>query len=393
MTLPDAGTHARDPRYARQHTLKGFGLASQERLAASRVLVVGAGGLGAPVLMYLAAAGVGALSIVDSDRVDITNLHRQLLFGTGDVGRSKLEAAAARIADINPNVVVTLHETRLDAANAASLVDGHDVVIDATDNFPARYAVNDACLLHGVPFVYGSVARFQGQVTVFAAPAGPRPAGPCYRCLFPEPPAPGSVPTCAEEGVLGVTPGIIGLHQATEAIKLLSGIGTPLVGELLLLDLLENDARTIAIAPRADCPACSTRGARRAPPADPSSPTSSMNHVSNPTSFSTPVPQLSAPELAERLRGADAPTILDVRESWEYDIAHLPSSRLIPLVDLQSTVGSLEKDGDYVLLCHHGMRSEMAAQWMQAQGFTRVANLAGGIDGWSTTVDPSVARY
>ena len=389
MTFPDAGTHARHPRYARQHALKGFGLPSQERLAASRGLVVGAGGLGAPVLMYLAAAGVGGLSIVDSDTVDITNLHRQLLFGTGDVGRTKLDAAAARLADINPHVAVVVHETRLDAANAASLVEGHDVVIDATDNFPTRYAINDACLLHGIPFVYGSVARFQGQVSVFAAPGGP-----CYRCLFPDAPAPGSVPTCAEEGVLGVTPGIIGLHQATEAIKLLAGIGTPLVGELLLLDLLENDARTIAIAPRADCPACSARGARNAPPAAGStSPTTSTNHVSNPISFSTPIPQLSAPELAERLQGADAPTVIDVREQWEYDIAHLPASRLIPLVELQTTVGSLDKDGDYVLLCHHGMRSEMAAQWMQAQGFTRVANLAGGIDGWSTSVDSAVARY
>jgi molybdopterin/thiamine biosynthesis adenylyltransferase/rhodanese-related sulfurtransferase len=388
VTTDHAGLHARDPRYARQHALKGFGLPAQERLAASRVLVVGAGGLGAPVLMYLAAAGVGGLSIVDHDRVDLTNLHRQLLFGTGDVGRSKLDAAAARLADLNPNVAVTLHATRLNAGNAASLVDGHDVVIDATDNFPTRYAINDACLLHGVPFVYGSVARFQGQVSVFAAPGGP-----CYRCLFPEPPAPGSVPTCAEEGVLGVTPGIIGLHQATEAIKLLVGIGTPLVGALLLVDLLEHDARTIAIAPRADCPACSARGAQRARPATGSSSPSSTNPVSNPTSFSTPITQLSAPELAERLKGADAPTILDVREQWEYDIAHLPGSRLIPLVELQSTVGSLDKDGNYVLLCHHGMRSEMAAQWMQAQGFSRVANLAGGIDGWSTSVDSAVVRY
>ena len=383
MTASDAGAHARHPRYARQHALKGFGLASQERLANARVLVVGAGGLGAPALMYLAAAGVGALSIVDRDTVDLTNLHRQLLFGTGDVGRSKLDVARERLADINPNVTVATHELRLDASNAAGLVEGHDVVIDATDNFPTRYAINDACLQHGVPFVYGSVARFQGQVSVFAAPAGP-----CYRCLFPEPPAPGAVPTCAEEGVLGVTPGIVGLHQAMEAIKLLSGIGSPLVGSLLLLDLLENDARSIAIAPRADCPSCS--GPRTATTSSLSSSTTSVN---NPISFTTLVPQLSSPELAERLKAANAPTILDVREQWEYDIAHLPASRLIPLTDLQATVGTLDKDGDYVMLCHHGMRSEMAAQWMQAQGFTRVSNLAGGIDGWSTTVDSTVARY
>ena len=386
MTTTDAGTHARHPRYARQHTLKGFGLAAQERLAGSRVLVVGAGGLGAPVLMYLAAAGVGGLSLVDSDRVEGTNLHRQLLFGTGDVGRPKLEAARERLADINPHVALSVHDMRLNASNAAALVEGHDLVIDATDNFPTRYAINDACLMHGVPFVYGSVARFQGQVSIFAAEGGP-----CYRCLFPEPPAPGAVPTCAEEGVLGVTPGIIGLHQATEAIKLLAGIGTPLVGALLLIDLLENETSTIAISRRDGCPSCG--GERAAGPNSLSSSTTGTTQVNNPISFSPLVPQLSAPELAERLKRADAPTILDVREQWEYDIAHLPSSRLIPLSELQGTVGSLDKEGDYVLLCHHGMRSEMAAQWLQAQGFTRVANLAGGIDGWSTAVDSTLARY
>ncbi|HYW31933.1 MAG TPA: molybdopterin-synthase adenylyltransferase MoeB [Gemmatimonas sp.] len=361
-----------DPRYARQLTLRGFGPAAQERLAAARVLVVGAGGLGAPVSMYLAAAGVGAISMVDTDEVDLTNLHRQLLYGTSDVGRRKLDAARERLADINPHVALTLHDMRLTAANASTLIAGHDVVVDATDNFPARYAINDACLQHGVPFVYGSVARFQGQVSVFASGDGP-----CYRCLFPEPPPPGSVPTCAEEGVLGVVPGIVGLHQANETIKLIAGIGTPLVGRLLLLDLLENDFRSIAINRRANCVFHSSPDTR----------------VNSPLSFSSPVPQLTAPELAARLQSENAPQVLDVREQWEYDIAHLPSSRLIPLSELQVAVSSLEKDGDYVLLCHHGMRSEMAAQWLQGQGFTRVANLAGGIDGWVTHVDSTMSRY
>ncbi|MEO7522066.1 MAG: HesA/MoeB/ThiF family protein, partial [Gemmatimonas sp.] len=294
--------HASHPRYARQHALKGFGFAAQERLAAARVLIVGAGGLGAPVAMYLAAAGVGTLTIADEDAVDLSNLHRQLLYGTRDVGRQKLDVARERLEDINPLVTVAIRNTRLNADNAIELVSGHDVVIDATDNFPARYAINDACLTHGIPFVYGSVARFQGQVSVFA-----HADGPCYRCLFPEPPLPGSVPTCAEEGVLGLVPGIVGLHQANEAIKLLAGIGTPLVGGLLLLDLLENDSQVISIDRRADCPACAARDAARL-----SNQQFSRVHVNNPISFSTPVQQLSPQELAEWLKSDRKPTVLDV---------------------------------------------------------------------------------
>lgn len=373
---------ASDRRYARQLVLKGFGLAAQERLAAARVLIVGAGGLGSPASMYLAAAGVGALTLVDSDDVDLTNLHRQLLYGTSDVGRPKLDAARARLADVNPLVEIAVHPVRLNAANAAAIVPGHDLVIDATDNFPTRYAINDACLTHGIPFVYGSVARFQGQVSVFA-----HAEGPCYRCLFPDPPAPGTVPTCAEEGVLGLVPGIIGLHQANEAIKLLAGIGTPLVGRLMLIDLLENDSQVISVHRRADCPACAARESLS------TTSSSSRAHVNNPISFSAPVQQLSAQELAERLKSDNKPTVLDVREQWEYDIAHIPSSRLVPLSELQMTVATLDKNDDFVVMCHSGMRSEMAAQWMQAQGFSRVANLAGGIESWSLTVDPSTPRY
>ena len=370
-----------DSRYARQLVLKGFGADAQAKLARARVLIVGAGGLGSPAAMYLAAAGIGAITLVDADVVELTNIHRQLLYGTADVGRFKTEAAQARLSDINPHVQLSAHTARFDRANAAALVAGHDVVLDATDNFPTRYAINDACLAASVPFVYGSVARFEGQVTIFATPSGP-----CYRCLFPEPPAPGAVPSCAEEGVLGLVPGIIGLHQALETIKLLTGIGTPLAGRLMLLDLLENDTRVITITRRADCTAC---GAADVIPTR----RQAMNVNSGPPSFTQQIPQLSAAELAAQLGSSAPPRVLDVREQWEYDIAHLEGSQLIPLTDLQATVPTLDKSAEYVLLCHHGMRSEMAAQWMAAQGFLKVSNLVGGIDAWSQTVNPDLARY
>ncbi len=357
-----------DPRYARQLVLRGFGPAAQERLANGRILIVGAGGLGSPAASYLAAAGVGTISLVDTDVVDVTNLHRQLLYTTPDVGRAKLDVARERLQAINPQVVVHTHDTRLNALNAAALVAGHDVVIDATDNFPTRYAINDACLAHGIPFVYGSVARFDGQVSVFAAPGGP-----CYRCLFPVMPAPGTVPTCAEEGVLGVVPGIVGLHQATEAIKLLTSIGTPLVGQLLLVDLLAQDSQRIAVAKRHDCPACGD--VRTLSP-----PSMSIQHL-NPA------------DVVALLAGADAPIIIDVREQWEYDLVHLPVSTLIPLNSLSAKASDLDPSRSYALLCHHGMRSEMAANWLMQHGFSRLINIDGGIDAWSMDVDPALPRY
>lgn len=375
-----------DPRYARQLTLRGFGLAGQQRLAAARVLIVGVGGLGSPAAMYLAAAGVGALTLVDSDVVDHTNLHRQLLFGTHDVGRQKLDAARARLHDINPDVDVSTVGVMLDASNALALVQTHDVVIDATDNFPARYAINDACVASGRPFVYGSVARFQAQLSVFATADGP-----CYRCLFPDPPATGSVPTCAEEGVLGVVPGVVGLYQATEVIKLITGIGTALIGQLLLLDLLTNDSQRIAIAKRHACSACGSERhqSRREPNSEPV-------HVAPPSTTSTsvsPTPDVSPRELATRIARGDTLVVLDVREHWEFETAHLPGSVLLPLSELAGSVHTLDRDSDYVVLCHHGMRSAMAVDWLRQQGFTRVSNLTGGIDAWSVTVDPALPRY
>jgi sulfur-carrier protein adenylyltransferase/sulfurtransferase len=366
--------HALEPRYARQVTLRGFGLAAQEKLAAARVLIVGAGGLGSPAAMYLAAAGVGTITLVDSDRVDESNLHRQLLYSTMDVGRDKLEAALDRLQSLNPHVRLGMERGRLNASNARALVQAHDVVIDATDNFPTRYAINDACLETGRAFVYGSVARFEGQVSIFAAPDGP-----CYRCLFPEAPPPGSVPTCAEEGVLGVVPGIIGLHQATEAIKWITGVGTPLVGQLMLLDLLENDSRCISVPRRTDC-SCS-----RPASAGASSPMA--------TPAMTYDPDIEPTELSVRLARRDAVTVLDVREQWEYDTAHIEGSVLIPLGGLPQGAAKLDPAAEYVTLCHHGMRSDMAANWLRQHGFTKVRNLVGGIDAYSAGVDPSIPRY
>ncbi|MCC6245716.1 MAG: HesA/MoeB/ThiF family protein [Gemmatimonadaceae bacterium] len=365
------------PRYARQLTLKGFGVAAQERLAAARVLIVGAGGLGSPAAMYLAAAGVGQITLVDHDVVDVTNLHRQLLYTTADVGRSKLKVAVARLEALNPDVRVHRHDERLTTTNADALVSAHDIVIDATDNFPARYAINDACVRARIPFVYGSVARFEGQVSIFATPGGA-----CYRCVFPEPPIPGSVPTCAEEGVLGVVPGILGLYQATEAVKWIASIGTPLVNRMLLLDLLDHESQSIHISRRTDCRACGAV----VPPL------SSAASSSETVSMDQPI-ELTPAELAMRIVNGDAPMIIDVREAWEFDLANLANSTLVPLSTLPTAVNELEKETEYVVLCHHGMRSEMATSWLRSQGFTRVLNLVGGIDAWSLDVDPQVPRY
>lgn len=369
--------HALEERYGRQHVLRGFGLAAQEKLAAARVLIVGAGGLGSPASMYLAAAGIGGMTLVDTDVVDVTNLHRQLLYTTPDVGLRKLDVAGDRLQSLNPHVDIDVVHVRLTSVNARELVRGHDLVLDATDNFPTRYAINDACLDAQIPFVYGSVARFQGQVSIFAAPGGP-----CYRCLFPEMPAPGSVPSCAEEGVLGVVPGIIGLHQATEAIKWITGIGTPLVGQLMLLDLLENDTQYIGLARRAECPACGQR-----------------NESAQRSTTTTHAPAMSYdPDITPRdlsaiLAAGGAVTVLDVREPWEFDRVHIAGSLLLPLSQLAQLVPSLDRDATYVALCHHGMRSEMAAGWLRQQGFSRVQNLVGGIDAYSVDVDASLPRY
>ena len=371
------------PRYARQHALRELGVVGQEKLGRGRVLIVGAGGLGSPAAMYLAAAGVGTIGLVDVDVVDESNLHRQLLYGMHDVGAVKLDSAQQRLHDINPLVNVRLHHTRISNNNGCEIISGYDIVLDGTDNFPARYAINDACVALGIPFVYGSVARFEGQVSVFAAPDGP-----CYRCLFAEEPAAGTVPNCAEDGVLGILPGLVGLHQSTEVIKWLTGIGRLLAGRLLMLDLLDHSTNEVALARDPECAACGT-GAKSKTTANASGATTPLP----PRVMPETAPEIDVTEVAERLRSGDGMVLLDVREPWEFELARLPNAVLIPLSTLPSAMNELDAEREYVVYCHHGMRSAMAANWLKSHGFQHVFNMTGGIDAWSVNIDRSVSQY
>jgi adenylyltransferase/sulfurtransferase len=368
-------------RYSRHLRLPSVTHLGQRRLKASRVLVVGAGGLGSPVALYLAAAGVGHIGLVDFDDVDITNLQRQLLHGTSDIGRSKLESARDRLLDVNPNVDVALYAERLTSANAMRILRGYDVVVDGTDNFATRYLTNDACVILGIPNVYGSVYRFEGQASVFATREGP-----CYRCLFREPPPPGLVPSCAEGGVLGVLPGMIGTIQANETIKLLMGIGEPLVGKLLLCDALAGGFRTINIPRDPDCPACGTREITELIDYDAfcGTPVAADEDLSG---------DITPRELAERFRRGDIPRVIDVREPHEHAYAKIPHAELIPLARLGTVVPTLDPEAELELHCHSGQRSAWAANQLRALGFSRVRNLVGGIARWSDEVDPTVPRY
>jgi adenylyltransferase/sulfurtransferase len=371
-------------RYSRHLILPEVALQGQRTLKASRVLLVGAGGLGSPLALYLSAAGVGTLGLVDFDVVDPTNLQRQVLHGTKDVGRPKIASARERIADVNPHVHVETYDTQLTSANALEILRDYDVVVDGTDNFPTRYLTNDACVLLGKPNVYGSIFRFEGQASVFATDAGP-----CYRCLFREPPPPGLVPSCAEGGVLGILPGIIGTIQATETIKLLLDIGETLAGRLLLFDALRMKIRTMQLRKDPECPACGTRqirelidyeefcGIRQAARAE----------------AGNAVPEIAPRELADRLRAGDDVTLIDVREPHEWEIARIDGARLIPLGGLAEALPSLESSGDVVVHCKTGVRSAQAVRQLQAAGFSRVWNLAGGIQRWSEDVDPTVPKY
>ena len=369
-------------RYSRHLILPDVGLAGQEKLKAASILLVGAGGLGSPLALYLAAAGVGHLGLVDFDVVDLTNLQRQILHGTKDVGRSKLASARERIADINPNVRVSAFETMLDSSNALDIVRGFDVVVDGTDNFPTRYLVNDACVLLGKPNVYGSIFRFEGQASVFATADGP-----CYRCLFPEPPPPGMVPSCAEGGVLGVLPGLVGTIQATEAIKLILGIGKTLVGRLLLIDALTAEFRTVKLRKNPACPACGTREITALIDYDQFC---GITNASKETDFS--LPEITPRELAERLE-AGTVDLIDVREPHEWEIGRIPGARLIPLGTLAGALSTLDPAREIVVQCKSGVRSARAVRQLQAAGFRRVSNLAGGILRWSDDVDSSVPKY
>ncbi len=369
-------------RYSRHLILPEVGLQGQRRLKGASVLLVGAGGLGSPLALYLAAAGVGRIGLVDFDRVDLTNLQRQVLHGTSQVGRSKLASARERIADLNPHVQVETYETRLTSANALEILRDYDVIIDGTDNFPTRYLVNDACVLLGKPNVYGSIFRFDGQASVLATPDGP-----CYRCLFREPPPPGLVPSCAEGGVLGVLPGLIGTIQATEAIKLITGAGTPLVGRLLLVDALEMRFRTVQLRKDPECPACGTREITELVDYE------QFCGLEVEPATSNGVAQLTPLELAARLGRADDFDLIDVREPHEWEIGRIPGARLVPLGSLAEVLPQLDPAREVVVYCKSGNRSTRAALQLRAAGFERVWNLAGGILRWSEEVDPTVPRY
>ncbi len=377
MDLPALTT--RDlQRFSRHLLLPEVGEQGQRRLKSARILCVGAGGLGSPAALYLAAAGVGTVGIVDFDVVDFSNLQRQIIHGTSDVGRSKLVSARERIHELNPEVQVETIEAPFKASNAREIVDRWDVVIDGTDNFAARYVVNDACVLYGKPNAWGSIFRFEGQASVFAAPGGP-----CYRCLHPEPPPPGLVPSCAEAGVLGVLPGIIGTIQATEAIKLVLGVGEPLVGRFLMFDALKMRFREIRLARDPDCPICGTNPTIR----------ELFDYDEYCTPGSPRPGDVSAGELKLMIDEGRAPMILDVREPFEADLCKIPGARLIPLGELPRRLDELSHEGEVVVHCKSGGRSARAVAILREKGFSHARNLSGGILAWIDEVDPTLTRY
>lgn len=366
------------PRYRRQRSLPEVGEEGQRKLQRASVLVVGAGGLGSPASLYLAAAGVGRIGIAEFDRVDVTNLHRQILYDDSDIGARKLEAACARLGALNPTIEIVPHAGRIDAQNAAAWIEGYDLVLDGSDNFGTRYLVNDACFFARRPCVHGSVYRFEGQLSIFATADGP-----CYRCLFPEPPGEGSVPNCAEGGVLGVLPGIVGTLQATEAIKWLLGRGRSLVGRLLLVDALELEFRELSLVRNPDCPLCGTK------------PTiTKLTEAAVACDLeSEGRPEIDARALQARLHGESPPRLLDVRTRQEWEICHLPDATLIPLQQLPLRMAELDRECEWVVYCHVGMRSAVALDMMRQHGFRDVRHLVGGIESWSLSVDPAVRRY
>ncbi len=371
-------------RYSRHLLIPDIGVTGQRRLKHARVLLIGAGGLGSPAALYLAAAGVGTLGLVDFDVVDVTNLQRQILHGTKDVGRSKLASATDRLRDVNPHVGVEGFDTRLTSQNALEILRDYDVIVDGTDNFATRYLTNDACVLLGKPNVYGSIFRFEGQASVFATADGP-----CYRCLFPEPPPPGLVPSCAEGGVLGVLPGLVGTIQATETIKLLLGIGEPLAGRLLLIDALATRFRTVRLRRHPACPACGTREIRELIDYD----AFCGARTAGAEQLADAVPEITPTELADRLSRGDDFDLIDVREPHEWEIARIPGAQLIPLAAVENALATLDPAREIVIHCKGGVRSATAARQLRAAGFARVWSLAGGITRWSQEVDPSTPRY
>jgi len=370
-------------RYSRHLIMPEVGMDGQRKLKQARVLCVGAGGLGSPLALYLAAAGVGTLGIVDFDVVDFSNLQRQIIHSTADVGRKKLDSAAETITGINPNVNVCKFETRLTSDNAMEIFRDFDLVVDGTDNFATRYLVNDACVLSGKPNVYGSIFRFEGQASVFGAKDGP-----CYRCLYPEPPPPGLVPSCAEGGVLGILPGLVGVIQATEAIKLILGTGEPLIGRLLLVDALAMRFRELKLRKNPDCPVCGNhRTISKLIDYEQFCGISGQEKPANGRSG-----DMTPEELKQRLDAGDDLFVLDVRDPHEYQICNL-GGHLIPLKDLPQRVSELDPSREIVVHCKMGGRSAKAVDFLKQNGFSNVHNLAGGIQAWAERVDPKVPKY
>jgi len=377
-------------RYSRHLIMPEVGVEGQEKLKKGSVLCIGAGGLGSPAALYLAAAGVGTIGIVDFDVVDFSNLQRQVIHGTSDVGRSKLASAKDRLLELNPHINIETYETALSSKNALDLFKPYDVILDGTDNFPTRYLTNDACVLLGKPNAYGSIFRFEGQASVFATKDGP-----CYRCLYPEPPPPGLVPSCAEGGVLGVLPGVIGTIQATEAIKLIMGIGEPLVGRFLIYDALRMKFRELKLKKDPDCPVCGTNPTVTelidyeqfcgvAPAA---------TEVAVSTANNTNETETDVNELKRKIDAKEDFFLLDVREPNEYQIGKIPGSTLIPLGEVPQRVSEIPRDKEIIVHCKMGGRSAKAAAFLRQQGYTNVKNLKGGITDWSDKIDSKVPKY
>ena len=373
-------------RYSRHLILPEVGMEGQQKLKAARVLCVGTGGLGSPLALYLAAAGIGTLGLVDFDVVDASNLQRQIIHSTRDIGRKKLDSAEEKLLALNPAIRIVKHDTMLSSANALDILKDYDIVADGTDNFPTRYLVNDACVLLGKPNVYGSIFRFEGQASVFATEAGP-----CYRCLYPEPPPPGLVPSCAEGGVLGILPGLVGVIQATEVIKLILGKGESLVGRLLLVDSLNMRFRELKLRKNPECPICGPN------------PTVTqlidyqqfcgiVPEAPEEKTLKNGIPQLTVKELKRRIDAGEDVYILDVREPYEYQIAQI-GGKLIPQNDVPNRLAEIPRDREIIVQCRSGVRSQRIAELLQQAGYPRVVNLAGGILAWSDEIDPSVQKY
>ena len=384
-TLPELTTDDLS-RYSRHLILPEVGMDGQRRLKAARVLCVGTGGLGSPLALYLAAAGIGTLGLVDFDVVDASNLQRQIIHSTKDIGRKKLDSAEEKLVALNPALNVVKHDTMLSSANALDIIKDYDIVADGTDNFPTRYLVNDACVLLGKPNVYGSIFRFEGQASVFATEKGP-----CYRCLYPEPPPPGLVPSCAEGGVLGILPGLVGVIQATEAIKLILGKGESLIGRLLLVDALNMRFRELKLRKNPECSVCGAN------------PTVTklidyqqfcgiMPESKQEKALKNGIPQISVKDLKSRIDAGEDVFILDVREPYEYQIANI-GGKLIPQNEVPQRLAEIDRDREIVVQCRSGQRSQRIAEFLQQSGYRKVTNLAGGILAWADEIDPKVQKY